>query len=239
MGKRHTAKSKRNIFWKKQKVSATAIAPTGDGACASPDQRAQRPPGEVNLTPSGLATNNLSPCTGIGGESITDVSIDVTEDTAHSLATNAELGEIREAEMRNNGNRGDSDIKREGYDHMRLFTDARIEAKANNENADVDTGLEEDEDNFSSNIVVPDLQEGLAYDPPPVGSSMVRTRSGGDLPRERRTKANQHGKTSIIPASGRSTRIAPNSKPMEPTSTMRCRLEPRRFPKMPRQASGP
>ena len=90
MGKRDTAQSKQNKFRKKQKIIATDIAPIAlDGACASPDQRDQRPPVEVNLTPTGLATNNLSPCTRIGGESITDVLIDVTEDTAHSLATNA------------------------------------------------------------------------------------------------------------------------------------------------------
>ena len=139
-----------------------------------------------------MPTNNLSPCTGIVGELITDVSIDVTEETAHSLATNADLSKIREAKMRNHGNGGDSGVKGEGYDHTRLFTDARIEAEANDEDADIDRGLEEDEDNFLS----------------PVGSSQVRTQRGRDHLQERRTKESQRGKMRIIPASGRSTHIA-------------------------------
>ena len=91
---------------------------------------------------------------------------------------------------------------------MRLFTDARIDAEANNEDADVDRGLEEDEDNFSSNIVVPALQEVLTYTPPRVGSSQVRTQRGRDHLQERWTKESQRGKMRIIPASGRSTHIA-------------------------------
>ena len=165
MGKRQMTKNSRNKFRKKQKLNAAAVGPTGDSACASPDKRAG-PPGEVNIMPSGLATNNMSPCTGLGGESITDVSLDVTEDTAYSLAMNAELSKIREAEMRNHGNGGDSDVEGEGYDHMRCFTDARIEAEGNNEDVDVDRGLEEAEDNFLSNVVVPELQESLMYAPP-------------------------------------------------------------------------
>ena len=93
---------------------------------------------EVNLTPSGMPANNLSPCTGIGAKSITDVLIDVTEETVHSLATNAKFNKICEAEMRNHGNGGDCDIEGEEYDHMKLFTDARIEAKANNKDVDVE-----------------------------------------------------------------------------------------------------
>ena len=169
MGKRRTTKTTRNKFRKKQKVSAAPIGPTGDSACASPDERAPRLPGEVNILP--LANNNMSPCTGLGGESITDVSLDVTEDTAHSLATNAELSKIREAEMRNHGNGGDSDVEGEGYDHMRCFTDALIEAEANNDDIDVDRGLDEADDNFSSNVVVPGLQESLTYAPPRLGAA--------------------------------------------------------------------
>ena len=164
MGKRRTTKTTRNKFRKKQKVSAAPIGPTGDSACASPDERGPRLPGEVNILP--LANNNMSPCTGLGGESMTDVSLDVTEDTAHSLATNAELSKIREAEMLNHGNGGDSDVEGEGYDHMRCFTDALIEKEANNEDIDVGRGLDEADDNFSSNVVVPGLQESLTYAPP-------------------------------------------------------------------------
>ena len=71
-GKRDNAQSKRNKFGKKKKITAIDIAPIAlDGACAFPDKRAERPPGEVNLTPSGMPTNNLSPCTGIGGKQLT------------------------------------------------------------------------------------------------------------------------------------------------------------------------
>ena len=72
MGKQDNAQSKQNKFRKKQNITATDIAPiTLDGACAFPDQRAERPPSEVNLTPSGMPINNLSPCTGIGGKQLT------------------------------------------------------------------------------------------------------------------------------------------------------------------------
>ena len=75
-----------------------------------------------------MPANNLSPFTRIGAKSSTNVSIDVTEETAHSLAMNAGFNKIREAEMRNHGNGGDSDVEGEGYDHAKLFTDTRIEA---------------------------------------------------------------------------------------------------------------
>ena len=126
-----------------------------------------------------MPTNNLSPCIGIGGESITDVSIDVTEETAHSLAMNADLSKIREAEMRNHGNGGNSDVEGEGYNYIRLFTDARIEAEANNKDANLDRGLEEDKDNFSSNIAVPALQERLTYAPLRLGAARSRRKVEG------------------------------------------------------------
>ena len=56
------------------------------------------------------------------------VSVDITENTSHSLATNNKISKLCEAEVRNHGNGGDSDVEGEGYDHAKLFTDTRIEA---------------------------------------------------------------------------------------------------------------
>ena len=65
------------------------------------------------------------------------VSVDITENTSHSLATNNKISKLCEAEVRNHGNGGDSDIEVEGYNHIKLFTNARIEAEVNCKDADI------------------------------------------------------------------------------------------------------